>query len=92
TMNSNVLFEAGYALGKNKVLWLVLDETDEGALRVWNDLSLLSTVGRFGYNGNSEELSARIFTERPDMDEPKLFDTLLAGASAREPSAIFAPS
>lgn len=92
TMNSNVLFEAGYALGKNKVLWLVLDETDEGALKVWNDLSLLSTVGRLGYKGNSEELSARILTQRPDMAEPKLFDTLLAGASAREPNAIFAPS
>lgn len=92
TMNSNVLFEAGYALGKNKVLWLVLDDTDESALRVWNDLALLSTVGRFGYKGNSEELSARIVAERPDQDEPKLFDTLLAGASAREPSAIFAPS
>ncbi|WP_104112139.1 P-loop ATPase, Sll1717 family [Arthrobacter sp. N199823] len=92
TMNSNVLFEAGYALSRNKVLWLILDETDESALRVWSDLDLLSTVGRFGYKGNSEELTARILTQRPDLEEPKLFDTLLAGASAKEPSAIFAPA
>lgn len=91
TMNSNVLFEAGYALGKNKVLWLALDETDETAIKVWNDLSLLSTVGRMGYKGNSEELSSRIITGRPDLEEPKLFDSLLAGASAREQNAIFAP-
>lgn len=92
TMNSNVLFEAGYALGRNKVLWLALDETDESALRGWNNLSLLSTVGRVGYAGNSEELSGRIAAKRPDLDDPKLFDALLAGAKPREPSSIFAPS
>lgn len=92
TMNSNVLFEAGYALGKNKVIWFALDETDETAIRVWNNLSLLSTVGRRGYSGNSEELSSRILSQRPDLEAPKLFDTLLAGASAREPSAVFAPT
>ena len=92
TMNSNVLFEAGYALGKNKVLWLALDETDESALRVWNDLSLLSTVGRVGYEGNSEDLVSRIMSQRPDLEEAKLFDSLLAGASAKEPNAIFAPA
>ncbi|ALV44155.1 hypothetical protein MB46_00130 [Arthrobacter alpinus] len=92
TMNSNVLFEAGYALGKNKVLWLALDETDADALRVWNDLSLLSTVGRVGYEGNSEDLVGRIMSQRPDLEKPKLFDGLLAGAKAREPNAIFAPS
>uniref|UniRef100_UPI003F4953ED P-loop ATPase, Sll1717 family n=1 Tax=Paenarthrobacter nicotinovorans TaxID=29320 RepID=UPI003F4953ED len=92
TMNSNVLFEAGYALAKNKVLWLALDETDVNASKVWNDLSLLSTVGRSGYKGNSEDLTARILNQRPDLADPKLFDTLLAGATGREASAVFAPA
>lgn len=92
TMNSNVLFEAGYALSSNKVLWLLLDETDTDATRKWNDLSLLSTFGRLGYQGNSEKIVSRISSERPDLSEAKLFDPLLAGAKAREPNAIFAPA
>ena len=92
TMNSNVLFEAGYALSNNKVLWLLLDETDTEAVRKWNDLNLLSTFGRLGYQGNPERIISRITSERPELSEPKLFDPLLAGAKAREPNAIFAPA
>jgi hypothetical protein len=92
SMNSNVLFEAGLALGRNKVLWLALDETDSDALRVWTDLSLLSTIGRLDYSGNSDKLVTRFMDTRPDLESPSLLDTLLAGASAREANAVFAPT
>lgn len=92
TLNSNVLFEAGFAFGRNKVLWLALDETDQDALKAWNDMSILATIGRVDYGGNSERLIARIQAVRPDEEEPKLLDTLLAGASAKEANAVFAPS
>ena len=92
SMNSNVLFEAGYALGRNKVVWFALDETDQDALKAWNDMSILSTIGRVDYAGNSERLIARIQEVRPDQEQPVLLDTLLAGAIAKEANAVFAPS
>ncbi|WP_165068660.1 P-loop ATPase, Sll1717 family [Marisediminicola senii] len=90
-LNSNVIFEAGFALGRNKVLWLALDETDETATKSWNDLSILSTLGRIDYGGDSERLVSRVLTISPQLSEPTLLDSLLAGARPREANAVFAP-
>ncbi|HEY3547804.1 MAG TPA: hypothetical protein VGK17_17160 [Propionicimonas sp.] len=92
SMNSNVLFEAGYAMARNKQVWLLLDETDTTALKNWSALSLLSTVGRTDYSGNAKGLASRLAQRRPDLERATLFDTLLAGGAARDAITIFAHS
>lgn len=92
SLNSNVLFEAGYAIARNKQVWLLLDETDTTALKNWSTLSILSIVGRTDYSGNADALASRIAQRRPDLERATLFDTLLAGGAPRDPITIFAPS
>lgn len=91
SMNSNVLFEAGYALGRDKHLYLLVDETDAGATRDWQDVSLLGSVGRVDYGGSAENLVGYWFAN--STKEPsKLLGGLLAGAKGKDESAVFAPS
>ncbi|WP_216363587.1 hypothetical protein, partial [Subtercola boreus] len=46
-LNSNVLFEAGFALARNKHLWLILDESDEDANRHWKEIEPSRVSCRF---------------------------------------------
>ena len=54
TLNSNVLFEVGYALARGKHIRLLIDETDATALRHWKDFGLLQSIGRIDYGGSAE--------------------------------------
>jgi hypothetical protein len=92
-LNSNVLFEAGYALATNKHLWLALDETDTEALRRWKELGIFSTVGRINYSGSSSKLHTHFGSAVADAEgEPTLLETLMSGGRARQPDAVFAPA
>lgn len=78
-LNSNVLFEAGYALASNKHLWLALDETDADASRRWKQIGIFSTIGRADYSGSSDKLVSKwegAKTESPE--EPSLLETLMS--------------
>lgn len=92
-LNSNVLFEAGYALASNKHLWLALDETDFDALRRWKELGIFSTVGRVNYSGRSDKLVSewQQATLRPSVG-PTLLETLMSGGRAKQADAVFAPA
>lgn len=91
-LNSNVLFEAGFALARNKHLWLILDETDDEANRHWKEIGILSTVGRVDYSGSSDRL-VRIWRDRRNelSGLPRLMDSLMSGGKARQADAVFAP-
>ena len=91
-LNSNVLFEAGFGLARNKHLWLAVDDTDEEALRQWDELSILSTIGRVDYAGNVDRLAERWVEKNPTNEPATLLGTLLASGKSRESDAIFAPS
>lgn len=91
TMNPNVLFELGYAIARYKPVWLAFDETDIEAERNWNDVGLLSTIGRTDYGGDYERLVNTYFASPPFSQQP-ILDTLIAGALPRENNAVFAPS
>lgn len=88
--NPNVLFEAGYALGRNKALYLAIDETDQDATRAWAGLALVDTIGRVNYTGNSEVLANQLADSMATGTVP-LLESFLAGAKPREENAIFAP-
>lgn len=89
--NSNVLFEAGYALARGKQLWLALDETDENALKHWREIAILSSIGRVDYSGDPDLLAHKWFTQQDAPDED-LLETLLSGGKPRQQDAIYAPS
>lgn len=88
--NPNVLFEAGYALARNKPLYLALDETDNEANKAWEGLALVDTVGRVNYGGSAQVLAERL-VELMTESRPPLMESLLAGARPREENAVFAP-
>lgn len=89
-LNSNVLFEVGYALAQRKKLWLLLDESDKTAGRGWKDLGLLSGVGYVPYSGSSETVYQKFADKRPDLAAESLRDDLVASAgSPRETCGLF---
>jgi hypothetical protein len=91
-LNSNVLFEAGYALATNKHLWLALDETDVDAVRRWKELGIFATIGRVDYSGNSEKLVTACTGPAAPANGPDLLETLMSGGRARQADAVFAPA
>jgi len=91
SMNPNVLFEMGFAVARNKPVWLAYDESDTEAERLWNEVGIFSTIARTEYGGNAEILIAKYFKEPPYEQQP-IAGTLLAGARQREANAVFAPS
>lgn len=89
-MNSNVLFEVGYALAQRKGLCLALDESDASSLRGWKDVGLLSGVGYTAYGGSSETLYTAFADSRPDLSNACLWDDLVGLAQApREARGLF---
>ncbi|WP_377104658.1 P-loop ATPase, Sll1717 family [Propionicimonas sp. T2.31MG-18] len=91
SMNWNVLFELGYAVARNKPIWLAFDETDAEAERIWNEVAIFATVGRTEYAGNPEVLVGRYLSSLGHSTQP-LFGVLLANGKPREENAVFAPS
>lgn len=63
TLNPNVLFEVGYAISQGKRIWLLVDTTDEMAVRNWKTLGLLSGVGYSDYQNDSERLHSLFASE-----------------------------
>ncbi len=59
SINPNVLFELGYAIAKQKAVWILLDTTDTEAHRKWNQFGLLGSVGYVGYT-HSGDIQSRI--------------------------------
>jgi molybdopterin-guanine dinucleotide biosynthesis protein len=71
-LNPNVMFEFGYAIGRNKRTWLVLDETVPTAKRDYERMSILRGIGYAGYT-NSQNIMLRFLEDHPFTD---LADTI----------------
>jgi len=53
-MNDNVLFELGYAVAKNKPIYLINDTSHEESSRRFKELGLLSTIGYYSYSNTNQ--------------------------------------
>lgn len=91
SLNENVLFELGYAIGRGKHTVPALDETLTTATRSWKSLGLLSQMGRIDYSGDASKLAALFLASRPRVGEPTHLDRLLADAKTKKPNSLFAP-
>jgi hypothetical protein len=87
-LNANVMFELGYAIARDKRIWLVLDTSLEKQQKMFEQLRLLTTVG-YAPCLNSEQMVTCFHADSPFADlnttiyketiEPSLRDR--AGAS-----------
>lgn len=53
-MNDNVLFELGYAVAKNKPIFLINDTSHEDSVRKFKELGLLTTIGYYSYTNTNQ--------------------------------------
>ena len=72
TLNHNVMFELGYAIGIDRKIWLFRDETDIEATRKWDRVKILTTVGYSPFT-SSEQLVQAFWKEHPLNEEPTIF-------------------
>ncbi|MBL8216019.1 MAG: hypothetical protein JNK87_35175 [Bryobacterales bacterium] len=64
TINPNVMFELGFAIARNKRVWLIRDDTFEDSKKEFDQLKVLTTIGYSPYL-NSEQVIKAFFSEAP---------------------------
>ncbi|ALC87378.1 hypothetical protein AM499_17330 [Bacillus sp. FJAT-22090] len=63
-LNFNVLYELGYAISKEKKIWITLNKSHAKARANYKAFSLITTIGYAGYE-NSRELVEKFYSELP---------------------------
>lgn len=63
-LNANVLFELGYAISKNKKIWIALNPSVDSSRRDYEKLKILTTIGYASYS-NSNHLIKEFYSEMP---------------------------
>jgi ABC-type transport system substrate-binding protein len=68
-LNHNVLFELGFAIAKNKRVWLIHNPHIEKSIKAFEEFKLLTTIGYIPY-ANSDDIKSKFLTEKPydDLD------------------------
>ena len=75
TLSPNVLFELGYAIGRARRIWILLDRTDNEARARWNRFRLLSSVG--GDWANSDDIRRQFLIDQPLLADKSIHDDLI---------------
>ena len=66
-LNANVMFELGYAIAKNKRVWLLLDTSLVESSKRFEQLRILTTVGHTQYC-NSRDIEQAFYRDSPYSD------------------------
>src|SRR5262245_16471852 len=76
-VNANVMFELGYAIARNKRIWLTIDRTLANATKEFEQLRILTTVGHQP-SMNSVLLLNAFYKDRPYEDiHATVFDSYM---------------
>lgn len=76
-LSPNVLFELGYAIARNKRIWITLDTSFEESKINFERLSILKGIGYVEYQ-NRDHLVSKFFQDRPHKDlESTLYARIL---------------
>ncbi|MEM7551892.1 MAG: hypothetical protein AAF363_19580 [Bacteroidota bacterium] len=87
-MNQNVLFEIGYALAKNKPIFLVFDISIVDSFRLYKELNLLTNIGYHQYSNSHEIVNG--FYDFISKGEKGQFDSLISSINpSKTNSALF---
>jgi hypothetical protein len=90
-LNSNVLFELGYAISHKKQIWLAINSTNENAIKNFRKLGIISGIGYTEYQ-NSYDLTNRFLTYISDItNKTSIYDDLLSVmiSDGRKRNSIF---
>lgn len=72
-LSDNVIFELGYAISKNKSIFLILDSSHTESIRKYNELSLLTTTGHKKYINSFDIVeSFNSFLSKPVIKEKQI--------------------
>jgi nucleoside 2-deoxyribosyltransferase len=63
-LNPNVMFELGYAIGRKKRIWLLLNRDIEHAKKEFDRFQLLTTIGYQTYS-NSSDITGKFYRDEP---------------------------
>lgn len=90
TISPNVLYELGYAIGRARRIWLLIDSSDREAVPQWERFRLLSSVGYRGWT-NSEDIRNYYAADQPHLADVTIYDQLIEPSLINEPrgAAIF---
>ena len=76
-VNANVMFELGYAIARDKRIWLILDETYIEEKKMFDQLKVLTTIGYLSYC-NSQDIVSGFYAENPFLDlENTIYQTAI---------------
>jgi hypothetical protein len=64
TINPNVMFELGFAIGRDKRIWLIRDDSYVDSKSEFDQLRLLTTIGYRPYT-NAEQIIKGFFSDKP---------------------------
>lgn len=81
-LNDNVLFELGYAIGKNRPIWIILDSSHLETTRRFRELGLFTTIGYDEYT-NTAQIVANFYKRLPH-ESASLMSSLLDRTKTNE--------
>lgn len=75
--NPNVLFELGYAIARNKKVWLLLDTSRNASRELFIQLNILTTVGYQEYCNSTDIINA-FYTQMPhESSAPTIYESTI---------------
>ena len=83
-LNHNVMFELGYAIARNKRIWITIDQSIPSNLELINNFDVLKMIGRCEHE-NYEDIVNQFLGEKPYLN---LENTLLKEYSEFVPGSI----
>ena len=76
-LNANVMFELGYAIARDKRIWLIFDNSFTESTKMFNQLKILTTVGYHSCQ-NSNHIVSGFYKDKPFTDtENTIFQTTI---------------
>lgn len=66
-LNHNVLFELGFAISRNKRIWIIINPSIEKSMSDFEKFNLLSTIGYAQYH-NSRDIVGAFYKDQPYKD------------------------
>ena len=76
-LNANVMFELGYAIARDKRIWLIFNKTLKEEEKMFNELKILSTIEYVDFC-NSEDIVSGFYKNNPVEDiESTIFRTAI---------------
>ncbi|WP_416150249.1 P-loop ATPase, Sll1717 family [Salipaludibacillus sp. HK11] len=91
-LNFNVLFELGYAIGRNKKIFVSINDNIKNAVREYQKLNLLTNVG-FSTYSNSSDIFEAFLKEKPWEDKDKtLIKSIMTNVTPKSDKLFYVKS